>query len=177
MTAWNARSSHAESVSRDSEHREFGREKHSIGAAHRAKERGSVRARGGSVRGKAPRTSRSRPGRSKILTRKVQLCSVRHGAMAEGKLRFAPLAVRFGRRDRAWRINARRLLARMCTRRPTLCLIRRRRLHTVQQIVRNGQNGAQFSISLRRSFFSSRPKMSVRWALRGASLDLVGSGA
>ena len=45
----------------------------------------------------------------------------------------------------------------------------------MQQIVRNGQNGAQFSISLRRSFFSSRPKMSVRWALRGASLDLVGS--
>ena len=62
MTAWNARSSHAESVSRDSEHREIGREKHSIGAAHRAKERGGVRAKGGSDRCDDEERSRVTPG-------------------------------------------------------------------------------------------------------------------
>ena len=80
----------------------------------------SVRRRGaqprhtrhGNVRCNASRTSRSRPERSKILTRKVQLCSVRHGVMAEGELQLVPLAVRFGRTARAWLINARRLLAR-----------------------------------------------------------------
>ena len=30
------------------------------------------------------------PERSKILTRKVQLCSVRHGVMVEGELQLVP---------------------------------------------------------------------------------------